>query len=302
MIHRIGEESGQEILRLAQAGDYPQIACLIALQNQDPEKHCLQSASSEDPRLILAEIVALNDQDELIYVIAEVSGQITGCLGCDFERRSGRGWMRGPFMAIPRWEHIPAALLGELLRLLPPQIRRLDSFLNEKNRRGQQFYLENGFEPISQAHVYDSDSAAMKSWQATICSRLDEFHFEPFIALHQLAFPKTYLDGAHIIQQIDEDHQVFLHGQGKVVNGYVYASIDPHTRDGLIEYLAVQPEMRGQGIGLQLLNCAMNWCFLERGTSQVVLVVDDKLVNARAIYERAGFRLRYSGVNQRKEF
>jgi ribosomal protein S18 acetylase RimI-like enzyme len=151
------------------------------------------------------------------------------------------------------------------------------------------------------AHVYVAKQEQHHPIQTTACSKLTEAQADSFAALHNFAFPETFIDGATITCKIDEDHQVFVHAHGEVVNGYVYVSIDKHAGEGYIEFLAVQPAQRGRGIGLQLLNCALGWCFAEKGVSQVALTVDQKLTNARALYEKAGFKLHYTGVNHRLE-
>jgi ribosomal protein S18 acetylase RimI-like enzyme len=288
-------------IRAAITSDLPAIAQIISTQIQNPETHCIQSSATNDANVIQSEMQDLIDQDELRFVVAELGGQVIGCLGCEFERAIGRGWMRGPFLTEPAWERIPAAMLHELRAILPAEIRRLDSFLNQQNQRGHKFYLENGFEQMTLAHVYVAEQEQQQSIQAATCTTLTEAQADSFAALHNFAFPETFIDGATITHKIDEDHQVFVHAQGKEAFGYVYVSIDKHAGEGYIEFLAVQPAQRGRGIGLQLLNSALAWCFAEKGVSQVALTVDQKLTNARALYERAGFKLRYTGVNHRLE-
>jgi ribosomal protein S18 acetylase RimI-like enzyme len=288
-------------IRVAITSDLPAIAQIISTQNQNPETHCIQSSATNDANVIQSEMQDLIDQDELRFVVAELGGQVIGCLGCEFERAIGRGWMRGPFLTEPAWERIPAAMLHELRAILPAQIRRLDSFLNQQNQRGHKFYLENGFEQMTLAHVYVAEQEQQQSIQAATCTALTQAQANSFAALHNFAFPETFIDGVNIIRNINQDHHVFVHAHGEVVNGYVYVSIDKHAGEGYIEFLAVQPARRGRGIGLQLLNSALAWCFAEKGVSQVALTVDQKLTNARALYERAGFKLRYTGVNHRLE-
>ena len=289
-------------IRAVKTCDLSAIAQIISTANQNAETHCIQSSSTNDPQIIQNEMQELFDQDELRFVIAELGGQVIGCLGCEFERAIGRGWMRGPFLTTTNWERIPAAMLGKLREILPPEIRRLDSFLNQQNQRGHKFYLENGFEQMTLAHVYVADQGPHHPLQTTACSKLTEAQVDSFAALHNFAFPETFIDGATITRKIDEDHQVFVHAQAGKVIGYVYVSIDKHAGEGYIEFLAVQPARRGRGIGLQLLNSSLAWCFAEKGVSQVALTVDQKLTNARALYERAGFQLRYTGINNRLEY
>lgn len=237
-----------------------------------------------------------------MFVLAESEEQIIGCLGCEFEVGIGRGWMRGPFLTLPDWGQIPAAMLRELHSILPPEIHRLDSFLNEKNQRGHQFYLENGFKQMALAHVYMAEKETYEPIPENVCFNLSEAQTDSFVALHNYAFPETFIDGKNIVQKIDGQHQVFVHTLEETVDGYVYVSIDPDAQEGYIEFLAVQPAQRGKGIGLQLLNCALGWCYFDKEVARVALTVDGKLDNARALYKRAGFRLLYTGVNTRLEY
>ena len=54
-------------------------------------------------------------------------------------------------------------------------------------------------------------------------------------------------------------------------------------------------------MGGQLLKTALSWCFTHEKVQSVGLSVNDSNVNARGLYERVGFELRYTGVNQRLE-
>jgi hypothetical protein len=190
-------------IRAAGRSDLLAIAQIIATHNQSPASQCIQSSVTTDPQITLSEMRELFDQDELRFVVAESTGQIVGCLGCEFERGIGRGWMRGPFLTLPDWWQIPAAMLRELLSILPPEIRRLDSFLNEKNQRGHQFYLENGFKQMALAHVYMAEKETHEPIPENVCFNLSEAQTDSFVALHNYAFPETFIDGKNILQKID---------------------------------------------------------------------------------------------------
>lgn len=82
--------------------------------------------------------------------------------------------------------------------------------------------------------------------------------------------------------------------------GYIYAVVDDADENlGYIEYVGVAEQARGQGIGGKLLRTALIWLFSEKDVREVGLNVDDTNTNARGLYEKVGFRLKYSGVNLR---
>ncbi len=124
---------------------------------------------------------------------------------------------------------------------------------------------------------------------------------EEFIALHDAIFPQTYANGSRIVEQLDADHRVFISTVGEGISGYVYATIEDETGEGLVDYFGVRESERGKGLGRQLLRQAMCWFFQDKHVPRVGLVVNDNLVNARSLYESAGFRLKYTGVHTRKE-
>ena len=68
-------------IRAAKTSDLPAIARIISTANQNAETHCIQSSATNDARVIQSEMQDLFDQDELRFVVAELGGQIIGCLG-----------------------------------------------------------------------------------------------------------------------------------------------------------------------------------------------------------------------------
>jgi ribosomal protein S18 acetylase RimI-like enzyme len=291
----------QTKIREAFPGDYPAIAAIIAEQIQRPETHCIQTSSTDDPSAIAEEMAELYAKDELRFVLAEQDGQVIGLIGCEYDESVGRGWMRGPFLTQDLWESLSAAMLEALLAALPATIRRLDSFLNQKHARGHQFYLENGFQPQGRTHVYYAE-AHRPAPGLQICPEIQPDQEAAFMGLHDSAFPVTFISGRGILEQLDQDHKLFVYAKETALDGYIYLSVDKFGGEGYVEFIAVQPELRGKGIGKALLLCALEWCFATRQLSGVALTVHEELANAQALYESVGFRHLYAGVNTRREW
>jgi GNAT superfamily N-acetyltransferase len=288
---------GEITIREVIPTDYLSIAAMIVDQNRNPETHCIQSASTDDPVAVAEEIKDLYAKNELRFVVADIYGEIIGLMGCEFDEGVGRGWTRGPFLTRGLWESLPASLFQRLLAALPAGIRRLDSFLNEKHKQGNCFYLENGFKHKTLVHVYQADAANWLDVSLEFCPEIDETHALDFITLHDAMFPNTFINGRGILDQIDDDHKIFIYTNGADLGGYIYLSVDKFGGEGYIEFIAVQPELRGKGIGYVLLQCALNWCFSKRELGQVGLTVSEELTNAQSLYAKVGFRLLYTGVN-----
>jgi GNAT superfamily N-acetyltransferase/predicted GNAT family acetyltransferase len=237
---------------------------------------------------------------EICFAVAVEGGHLSGVLGCEYDEGLGRGWLWGPFVLSENWEDLAAALLAKLRTLLPLTIRRVDFFLNDANQRAYRFYLAQGFQETQVSHVYVAPPPREPIILVEPCGPLQPEQIASFRALHDAIFPHTYYSGQNIVDQLDGDHQVFVCGQEEVL-GYIYAIID-ESSEGYVEFLGVLASERGKGLGHRLLLSALSWLFQSKGVSEVGLTVSDDKANARSLYEKVGFRIKYSGLSARKEW
>lgn len=83
--------------------------------------------------------------------------------------------------------------------------------------------------------------------------------------------------------------------------GYVYAILD-ESGEGYLEFLGVRPDARRRGLGKRLLLTALNWLFEVKDVSTVGLTVSGDQNNARSLYEKVGFHIRYTGLSAQKDW
>lgn len=289
-------------IRQAKKNEFEAISTLIASQNKHSETHCIHSDTGEDAQSILGELIRLDADGEICFVMASAYGQLTGLMGCELDEELGRGWLRGPFIADDRkdWTVSADQLFDELLELLPVSIRQLDTYLNIENLRGNDFYLGRDFKRLRLVHVYECLPPQKASALVDPCEPLLPGEAQEFVEMHDSIFPGTYATGQRILGKIDDRHQVFVYRNGNEIMGYLYTVIDEDTADGSIEFIGVREDARGKGIGRQLLQTALHWLFEIKLVPKVMLVVNDDLSNARTLYESVGFRLKYTGVHNRK--
>jgi len=292
------------IIKQAGRDDFGPIAKLIAAQNKNPETHCIQSDTGAEPQSVENEMLRLASESAICFVTAIQNDVLAGAMGCEFDEELGRGWARGPFIVAGTgdWEATANALLEGLQKILPSTIHWLDSFLNIANQQGNNFYLSHGFKQLRLVHVYTSNTFAGKFERSSSCAPLTPLRAQDFIALHDSIFPQTYASGQKIFEKIDGDHQVFIYSQDDEILGYLYAAIDEDSHEGSVEFVGVREDARGKGVGRILLQTALTWLFQEKQVNQAILVVNDNLTNARSLYERVGFQLKYTGVHTRKEW
>jgi len=291
-------------IRQAHKDDFEIISKLIAFQNKSPKTHCIQSDTGDSYQNIHSEIARLDLSSEICFVMAFQDDQLIGVLGSELGKELGRGWMRGPFIIenTDDWNTITSALLQGLLDILPSTIHRLDSFLNIANKRGNDFYLSHDFHQLRLVHVYVTTTPENPFIRTNTCETLKSQQAQNFIALHQAIFPQTYATGQRILDKLGDNQQVFVYTRGSEIFGYLYATIEVDSGNGSVEFVGVREDARGQGIGRQLLQTALQWFFEVKKVSQATLVVNDDLTNARSLYESVGFRLKYTGVHARKEW
>jgi ribosomal protein S18 acetylase RimI-like enzyme len=291
-------------VRQAHKEDFGTIARLIADQNKNPETHCIQSDTGSDFQSIQNETTRLASDSGICFVMAFQSDQLLGILGCELDEELGRGWLRGPFITgiSNDWSQTASVLLKELLDILPENIHWLDSFLNIANKQGNGFYLDNGFRQLRLVHVYVAAPFETPLRLSNSCEVLKANRIQDFLHLHETIFPQTYATGQRILDKIDDCNQVFVYNQGSEMLGYLYAAIEEDSGDGSIEFIGVREDVRGNGIGRQLLQSALQWLFEVKKVPQATLAVNDNLTNARNLYESVGFRLKYTGVHSRKEW
>ncbi len=287
------------LIKSATAADYENITGFIHAQNRHDNYRCLHSDET-DPAGLLARIQKLATQDEICVALDIQNGDIIGLLGCEYDRGLRRGWLWGPFGVPDR--AIDAALLIQLKNSLPAEVRRLDSFLDQRNQRGQTFYTTQGFYRAQDCHVYVAQKPALTITPTLTFVAPQEHHLASLSDLHERLFPQSYETARSMFDKMDDERRLFTHIAQDRVAGYIFARINDGDEEGFIDFLGVHESQRGKGIGKQLLLTALHWLFEDKRMPQVGLTVTDKNTNARALYEQTGFHLHYAGVNHRLEF
>ncbi len=285
-------------IKPAHRHNFQAIAQFIAQTNQHPESQCIHSGEGADS--IYKQMLEYDDINEICFVIAYQDEQLIGAFGSEYDESLGRSWLWGPFDPENRGPDFIESMFGELLKVLPPSIKQLDTFLNQANQKGHQFYLQQAFQMTDMAHVYIAQRPLALLSVSNPCSHFTDNQTASLITLHETTFPETFEKGQTMIDHIDSRHQIFVSAEGDTVYGYIYAKVENSSGEGYVEHLCVTPTHRGQGLGKNLLLNALQWLFEEMQVQEVGLTVRDKLANARSLYEGVGFTVKYSGIATRK--
>jgi ribosomal protein S18 acetylase RimI-like enzyme len=73
--------------------------------------------------------------------------------------------------------------------------------------------------------------------------------------------------------------------------GYVSCHLNPARREGQIGLVGVSPEVRGKGIGKNLILAATGW-FRAHGAQEVTVITQGNNRTAQRLYQQCGFRTR----------
>lgn len=272
--------------------EFDAVVRFIFEQQAHPQTRCLHLDS--DDAGIQAELKDLDTPFESAFCCAFENEQMIGLLGCEYDHKSGRGWLHGPFARQQDWLGIAEALFKDLWRRLPAEIGRVSNYLDQAHALGLAVHLAQGFVRQGDSHVY---KAAARPCQ--VSDKIHHFELadaEALCALHAQAFPQTWINAHEMIAEQDLQHPILLcHQSGQVV-GYARLSQHPALSEASLDFVAVAPAFRGQGLGRQLLEAALSWAFDQQQLSAVFLNVGDDNTHAKRLYQAAGFHLSFSGV------
>ena len=180
-------------------------------------------------------------------------------------------------------------------------INEYQFFVNEKNTFAKKFIEgRNGFESghhlVLRAHrnsqTEDQDKKHIKNYAASC--------FQSFKALHSLSFPNTYYNSEEILARVSNDNRLIIIQHNNELKGYVYVEANSLQGEGAIEYIAVAPESRGQGIAKKLMKDALNHLFSYASIEEITLSVEANNKAAIALYKASGFQVKYTLVAYKK--
>jgi len=281
---------------VAQREDFGELAQWLVQVSQAPDQHCLHTWSGEGAKALEAQLQGYWDDGELCYVVARRDGVLVGAMGSEYDEGLGRGWLHGPHGAAGDWDAVAEELLAQLSGELPACIGRLHAFLNVENRRGRRFYARHGFDerPHLNYEFWLAPEERVVS-EGAGCSPIAAGQEASFKRLYAALFANAYYSAERVLEMIGHSHQVFVAAEGEQVLGFAVAS-GAEGQPGEVQFLGVREDARRQGYGRCLLLSAVDWLLDAGGVPRVTLNVGDELVNARELYESAGFRLRFTGV------
>jgi len=226
-------------------------------------------------------------ENQVNIFVSRHAGVITGLIGFDTYDETGEVW--GPFSIDQHAEnqlqlwHFATAKIGEVKEFL--------FFINEENTFQQQFMDTIKAKKSSDELYLKLTKATFQPVEAVESKPYSEQDFTQFEAIHSQEFPNTYYSAKTIIEKLHHSaNQLVILKENHTVQGYAYFETDDKQQSSHLEFIAIAPDYRGQGLGKQLLNEALTLIFKNEAITQVTLTVNNTNTEANRLYYQTGFQ------------
>ncbi|WP_391122758.1 GNAT family N-acetyltransferase [Psychrobacillus sp. L3] len=282
--------------------DTEKLAYFLAEMNVEP-KHHIGYCGTEEKEILHSLLHTFSDLDlSESFALAYAHGEIIGAIGFDIDKESKSAEVWGPFIRESQdFNMLANALWEKLQTLVPVEINTYLFFVNKQNSNVRNFAAEknakeNGSHLILEALRHRFHNPKHKD----IVKYKSSFK-NNFFELHELAFPNTYYNAKEIVNRLDEDNLVLImQDVNEKIKGYVYVEADPVHGEGTIEYIAVSPSYRKQGIGKTLIRAALSHLFSYEEIQEVSLCVESHNEKAIHLYQAAGFQTKHELISFEK--
>lgn len=262
---------------------------LIVAQQSDPTRACPYVGTDRDG--ILAELDALEVPWRDNALVAEQDGRLIGVTVTDYDDELGRSWIHGPWVD-GDWLATARPLLEAAIEATPDEVTQHEISSDPAHLEMAELAAERGWRRSVVNLIYVLAEADAEDWPAPdqrvrLPEPSDQAAVEP---LHDREFPNTYApmgrlladaaDGTAIVRVIEDEGTVRGYAAGQVQG----------DGSGYLDFIAVDPEARGRGLGAGLLIAIGRAIIDASGKRDVNLTVQEHRSGAIALYERLGYR------------
>ncbi|MCE7007766.1 GNAT family N-acetyltransferase [Kibdelosporangium philippinense] len=299
-------------IRPATRADLPAVLELITRLQADPA-HGIGFYGDTEAE-IADELAAVQPEwHEGALLAVRSSGAICGVLSTDVNPEVGRAWLYGPHIDLPTghpatppaWQKTADMLYEAALRLPHLQgIGDLNLYAHTENRELAEFAKRHGFERETPTRIFTlqgADLRAMMTQDREHVERLpsDGSMNAQFADLFDRAFPNTASTSQQLLD-LDKHVVVALRqADGKLAG---FASGYTMEVEHLVDYVAVEPDMRCVGVGRRVVKGLLGELDAQNGArSQATAVVSVENHASGAMFAGLGFNVDLVLVSYRRK-
>jgi ribosomal protein S18 acetylase RimI-like enzyme len=278
-----------------------EVVAFIAAQQARLDRRCTYVGLEADG--IRAELDALTPAwAETVRTVADREGGLRGVVVVEWDEALGRSWILGPWVSDDdtAWRATAPVLLDAALDQLPDDITRHEVCGDVSHGLLAELAAGRGWHRSEVNHALVADRATIEAWPDRPAG--DDLRpatandLEFIRPLHDAEFPDTYASADQLLAADGEDDWVVLVDEART--GYAAGKVQPDG-EGYIDFVAVHPDARGRGIGRRLVVALGQDLLAACRSGRVNLTVAERRTDARALYERLGFRTDESFVAHR---
>ncbi len=246
----------------------------------DPDFHIPYLGAGVDS--IATDIAELENWTETSMVAEDERGMVGWIVG-EIDLEMGRMWWWGPFaLDDDRWAETADRLYTAARAATPKTITEEEACIDDRSRPLRQ-WCERQQLVSNPASVLLRRDPSETATDDRIRPLADRDH-PSVMALHDLAFPGTHTTPSALVQST---HPRLVIEVDDTVVGYVAFEMQSDG-SGYVDYLAVDEDLRGGGLGAALVDQACRDMFAA-GATYAHLTVREDNVAARALYAKLGF-------------
>ena len=232
-----------------------------------------------------------DEENKLIGVIEE--GVLVGVIDLDIDSKKKTIDMVGPFIEKQEeeeWLAIGKELFDFIFKEFDSDYEYL-FFIHQENKIGKKLLENIQVELRGDEYVLKIERDGIKPGliDDTGIISIDTEQYEEVITLHDGIWPGVYYSGQELIEQLDENHQIFSAKNKEEIEGYIF--VENEVERGYVHFLAVKEPYRGAGIGRKLLNKALKWAFANNNIKKLSLCVEVENEKALSLYYNLGFKV-----------
>jgi ribosomal protein S18 acetylase RimI-like enzyme len=268
---------------------------LITAEQAHPDREITYVGREADA--IRAELAALHPPwTETLRVVGEAGGALLGCALCEWDAEIARSWLFGPWIAGDdlTWDRWARPLVEAQLAQLPPTIGSHELSGTVDNERLRRLAGELGWSSTEVNHPYVFGGGFDEAPAPGVADGLRGVGPEDLgliAPLHELEFPNSYHSARQLLERAAAGEQVVLVAttdDGRFA-GYAAGRIQPDGT-GYIDFVAVDPAVRGAGAGRRLVTGLVSRLLRDAPRPEVHLTVQESRTPARTLYAALGFR------------
>ncbi|MDG5472804.1 GNAT family N-acetyltransferase [Jeotgalibacillus sp. ET6] len=262
----------------------------IAGLNKNPEQHTgyFGTEAKEVIDTLKTDFSDLACKDS--FAVLKENGKIIAALGADWDQDSATGELWGPYSLASgeQWQK-DASRLWRILQHKINQNGTWHGFYNVQNQQAIQWISLLGGKLKSREVILQVLPEELKPSEKESVEEFTELYTEEFKSLHLKVFPDSYFSSGDILSRKNDRNRLFVIEKNQRLAGYVYVEANPSHNEGSIEYIAVNPEFRGMGMGEALLKRAAAFLFQDMNAKEISICVNAGNEAAIHLYKKVGF-------------